>query len=45
MVEEGEKKELAHDSLFDKVTTLLSSDQEIGIYVMPGIDAFEFDSD
>ena len=45
MAEEGEKKKPASDSLNDKLSTFLTSDQEIGIYVMPGIDVFEFDSD
>ena len=39
------KKEQAYDSIFDKVSTLVNGDQEIGIYIMPGIDVFEFDSE
>ena len=33
------------NGLQDKLSTLLQGDNEVGVYVMPGIEDFEFDSD
>ena len=34
-----------YDGIHDKLSNLLQGDHEIGLYVMPGVEDFEFDSE
>ena len=40
-----QKEKNEYDGLADRVQNLLTAEQDVGIYVMPGVEAFEFDSD
>ena len=45
LVNSANKTQANQESLLDKVQSLLQSEQEIGLYVLPGLDEYEFDSE